>query len=131
MSQENVAVVRALFDAFGRDDLEASLALCDPDVEFSPLSAQLEGRVLRGHDAVCAWDAERRLTWQLELQADEFLDLDDRVLVHGSIRAMGLASGADVVTPVSWVLALRDAKVRSFLTFGDREAALRSVGLRE
>ena len=34
MSRENVEVLHRAFDAFRRRDLDAFLALCDPEVEF-------------------------------------------------------------------------------------------------
>jgi len=35
MSQENVELHHRTFDAFNRRDLEAFLARCDPDLEFT------------------------------------------------------------------------------------------------
>ncbi len=34
MSQENVEIVYRLVDAWNRRDLEATLALCDPEIEY-------------------------------------------------------------------------------------------------
>ena len=42
MSQENVEIVRRGFDAFNRRDLDAFLALFDPDVEFTAYAMQSE-----------------------------------------------------------------------------------------
>jgi ketosteroid isomerase-like protein len=46
MSQENVEIVRRSFTTFTRGDTALFLELLDPDVEWIPLMAALEGRVL-------------------------------------------------------------------------------------
>jgi len=43
MSQENVELVYRATDAFNRRDIDAFLALSEPDVEFIPRIAELEG----------------------------------------------------------------------------------------
>ena len=51
MSQENVELLHRAYDAFNRRDLDALLALCDPDVEFISYTMQVEGGdPYRGHD---------------------------------------------------------------------------------
>ena len=55
MSQENVEIVRRAFEAFNRRDMTAFLDLLDPDVEWVPILAVLEGRVYRGHKDVRRW----------------------------------------------------------------------------
>ena len=35
MSQANVEIVRAAFDAFERDDVNGVLSLCDPEIEIT------------------------------------------------------------------------------------------------
>jgi ketosteroid isomerase-like protein len=56
MSQENVELLHRAYDAFNRRDLDALLALCDPDVEFISYTMQVErGDPYRGHDGVRSW----------------------------------------------------------------------------
>ena len=43
MSQENVERLYRAYDAFNRRDLDASLALIDPEVELTPRIMELEG----------------------------------------------------------------------------------------
>jgi ketosteroid isomerase-like protein len=51
MSQENLELLHRAYDAFNRRDLDALLALCDPDVEFISYTMQVEGGdPYRGHD---------------------------------------------------------------------------------
>ena len=123
MPQTKAEVVLAIFDTLRRDDIEAGLALVDPEVEFIPLSANVEGRIYRGHDGVRKWDRERKETWDLEFEFFEFTEVGDALLIRGSIRATGKSSGAAVDTPVWWVMEFRNGKVRRVDTFTDAERA--------
>jgi ketosteroid isomerase-like protein len=60
MSQENVELVYRLNDAFKRRDLDAYLALCDPDVEYYSRFGEVEGGgPYRGHEGVRSWWEKR------------------------------------------------------------------------
>jgi ketosteroid isomerase-like protein len=55
MSQENVEVVRRVYDALSGRDFNTFRALHDPDIELTPLRP--EGATYRGHDGVRRyWD---------------------------------------------------------------------------
>ena len=56
MSQENVELTYRAADAFNRRDLNAFLALADPDAEFTSRIVEVEsGASPRGHDGVRRW----------------------------------------------------------------------------
>jgi ketosteroid isomerase-like protein len=56
MSEENVDLVYRAHDAFNRRDIDAFVALTDPEVELIPLNVELPGiTTYRGHDGVRAW----------------------------------------------------------------------------
>jgi ketosteroid isomerase-like protein len=55
MSQEKVEIVRQAPDAFDRDDLDAWLALRDPDYEGVPSGHWPEADAIRGREA--DWDS--------------------------------------------------------------------------
>jgi ketosteroid isomerase-like protein len=46
---------RRAYDALNRRDLDAFLALADPDVEVVSLIAEAEGAVYHGHDGIREW----------------------------------------------------------------------------
>jgi hypothetical protein len=55
MSEENVELYRRGIEAFNRRDLEAFLALADPDVIGISRVLAIEGRSYRGHDGTREW----------------------------------------------------------------------------
>jgi ketosteroid isomerase-like protein len=137
MSQENVEVARKHFEAFNRWFNEGTLDFyetLDPEVEWIPMSALLEGTRYHGHDGVRQWFKEMRRDWtSYELRPTEFRGLaDDRVLVLGSWRAQG--RGGDVLLDFSqaaWLVQYRNEKLVRLQTFTDRNQALEAAGLRD
>jgi ketosteroid isomerase-like protein len=51
MSQENVEIMRHALEAFAAADVERLLQFTDPDLEFEPHLAMLEGNY-RGHGGI-------------------------------------------------------------------------------
>jgi ketosteroid isomerase-like protein len=133
VSQENVEIVRRVFDAFNRRNIDAFLGALDPDVEWIPIMAALEGRVYRGHEGTRRWIEDLTADWEFfEPRFEEFRDLGDRVVVFGHWRARGRASAVELENqPGTWLYEVKDGKVVLMRTFTDRAEALEAVGLRE
>jgi uncharacterized protein len=132
MSPGNVEIVRRVFGAFNSRDIPAFLELLDPDVQWVPILAVLEGRVYRGHADVRRWIEDLATDWEFfEVHPEELDDLGDRVLVSGHWRARGRASGVEYNQPGTWIYELEDGRVVSMLTYTDRDEALEAAGLEE
>jgi ketosteroid isomerase-like protein len=138
MSQENVELARELFaaatSAINLGALDELNSLLDPEVEWIPINAALEGTRYRGHDGVRQWIDDMNRDWDyFEARPEDFRDLgDDRLLVLGTWRARGRSSGVELTSqPASWLLAFRDGRAVLMQTFTDRARALEAAGLRE
>ena len=137
MSQENVEVVRRTIEAYNRTYAEGTpdlYDLLDPEVEWVPMSALLEGTRYHGHDGVRQWMEEMKRDWtSFEVRPERFLDLgDDRVLTLGVWRAQG--RGGDVLLDfqqASWLFQVKGGRLVRLQTFTDRSEALEAAGLRE
>ena len=98
MSQENVEQQYRAADAFSRRDLDAFLAICDPDIELVSRHLQLEGSGhLRGHAAVRRW-WETLLTVYPEFtsEIEKVQDLGDVTVARQHFRGQGIASGVQM-----------------------------------
>ncbi|MBA2764904.1 MAG: nuclear transport factor 2 family protein, partial [Thermoleophilaceae bacterium] len=100
MSQENVEIMRRLYEAIERRDSEAVFALYDPDVEWDmsgyPYGEMLAARS-RGHAALQAFWRELYEAWgSYEHEVHELIDAGDHVVSIVTDRAQGRASGAEV-----------------------------------
>ena len=126
MSEENVEVVRRVYEGWARGDF-TRIEEFDPDIEFEMADWPHQTRVT-GIDAM--WD-----TWRATLSAwtdfrstpTEIIDFGDRVLATNLIEGRGKESGADVSADTATVWTLRDGKVVKMALYWDvalaREAA--------
>ncbi len=127
---------RALHPAFNRafeHSTSELYELLDPQAEWIPITAVLEGNSYQGHDGVRQWIEEMRRDWEVfETRPEEFRDLgDDRVLILGTWRARGRSSGVELdFQQAAWLVQCRGGKVIRLQTFTDRERALEAAGLR-
>jgi ketosteroid isomerase-like protein len=81
MSQEDVETARRGFEAFNRAFSEGDPDLyetLDPEVEWVPMSALLEGTRYQGHDGVREWLEEMKRDWaSYEVGPEEYRDLGE------------------------------------------------------
>jgi ketosteroid isomerase-like protein len=137
MSQENVETARRDFEAFNRTFAEGApdfFERLDPDIEWIPVNALLEGTTYHGHQGVRQWIEDVKRDWaEFEAKPEHFLDLgDDRVLALGTWRARG--RGGDVMLDIpqaAWLGQYRERKLIRMQTFTERSKALEAAGLRE
>jgi ketosteroid isomerase-like protein len=133
MSQENVEVVREMYEHWARGDFPASFM--DADVVHSRIGAQtpdMEGE-WRGIEAFSRAFAEYiNALSDLRIVAEEILDLDDdRVLVLSRQTAQGKLSGAPVDHQLGDLFTVRGGKVVHYVSYWDRAVAMEAVGLSE
>ncbi len=136
MSRENVELVRRIFEAVNRGDMEGAFALADPppEFEFVPsgvLIPDLSG-VQRGPEGLrrvqegflAAFD-------DVHLAVHELIDAEDQVFGSYAIQGRGRHSGAETSWDVWNVWTVRDGRVVRWQGFTDRDAALDAAGLSE
>jgi ketosteroid isomerase-like protein len=132
MSQENVEVVRQAFTAFNDRAVEELVQLSDPDCEWLPFRAQLEGMTYRGHAGVRQFVSDMDEDWEVfRIDPLEFHDRDERVMVVGRVKALGRGSGVDVDSVAGFVFELRAGRVAKIVSYSDPAAALEVMGPRE
>jgi ketosteroid isomerase-like protein len=129
MSQENVEVVRELWDAYSRGDIDRVIALSDPYVVL----VTLEEGPLYGPDAIRANYARWMEAWEEEPETtvDEVIGTGDHVLVIACFQGRGRGSGVRVEQRLYEVYTLRNGSILRVDEFTDRATALEAVGLRE
>jgi ketosteroid isomerase-like protein len=131
MSQENVEVVRQMWECFLGDNPVSGLSFCDPDIEWDGANLP-DGKVARGHEAIVEhamrW-AEMWDDWRLE--PERFIDAggDQVVLVFREIGRSD--SGLQMDERHAELYTLRDRKVVYRKGFSDPREALEAVGLSE
>ena len=140
MSQENLEVVRRVFEAEARGDIETLLALYDPDIEWdnsrSPVGdfAGTVGRVFRGRDGVQRAFREWYEAWEkVDSEVEELIDAGgEHVVSVFTYRARGRTSGAEVeFAHMAGIWTIRNGKVARVAWLPTREDALEAAGVPE
>jgi ketosteroid isomerase-like protein len=133
MSRENVELLYRAYDAFNRRDIDAFLALCDPDIEFTVLHLELEGgRSYRGHDGVRRYSENMLSVFpDFRAEADEVRDRGDVTVVGGRLRGHGTESDASFEQTYWEIWKWRHGKCIRWHTFRTEAEALEAAGLQE
>src|SRR2546429_1106199 len=128
MSQENVAVVKRVIDAFNLRDVDAIFECVNQDVEWFPaMPVTFGGGPLRGRDGIESYVREVGDTWEeYRVVAQDFRDLgDDQVLVLSQIEGRGADSGGLVDAAMGQIFDFRDGRIARVRTYLDHSEALK------
>jgi ketosteroid isomerase-like protein len=131
MSQENVELARAVFEAFNRRDFDAAMRLCHASITWRTLFS-VEADVLTGRQEIhAAWERQAEAL-DVHIELLDLTPLDEtRVLAVGTWRGRGSESGAPVEQRAAQVFTIEDGRLRSVATYATRDEALEAVGLSE
>jgi ketosteroid isomerase-like protein len=131
MSEENIEIVRRMFEDWNRRAFDSALEAVSPEVEVE-MSAQsdIDGTYL-GHDGL------RRMLrfWgafaDFRSDPEEVIPAGDAVFTTIHHRGRGKTSGVDVEMTNWQVFTLREGRIVRYRVFGSRDEALEAAGLRE
>jgi ketosteroid isomerase-like protein len=131
MSQENVQVIRGLYEAFGRGDVPMVLGQMDQSIEWNEAEnfiyadrnpyvgpqAVLEGVFMRfGSD----WDG-------FTVTPEEWLDAGDRIVVLGIYSGTHKATGRQVRAQFAHIWSMREGRVVRFQQYTDTKQFAETV----
>jgi uncharacterized protein len=131
MSQENVEVVRGVFEAWNAGDMDAVRELFDPDVMWRVAEGWPEPGPFVGREAVIRFLEQLRDTWDADTvePIGDFIDAADRVVVRYIWRGAG--HGPEANMEFTGVLTVRRGRVVFVEFFWDHAEALETLGLSE
>jgi ketosteroid isomerase-like protein len=128
---QNIASVRAAYDALARDGVEGIMPFLDEGIEWrNPEESPIAG-VWHGPQGVREWFAQAQESFaEMRFTAEDFIQLPDGrvvVLTLGVFR--GNQSGVAVEVPGAQIVTLRDGLVTRSQLYVDRHRALEAAGL--
>ena len=131
MSEENVEIVRRIYDAYLLADFETALSLIDTEVEVD-VSLRPDGEVFHGHEGV----AEALRTWTgaweaFRAEVEEIRDAGDHVIGVERQSGRGKGSGLPLARQFFAVWTVHDGKVVRIAWFLSRSEAFEAAGLSE
>ena len=135
MSQANVDAFKRALEAYNRRDTDAFLEAFDPVAEIHPLTLAMfgkQGTTYRGHEGIREFirDVEEVLPG-IQIEPLEVRDLGERIVANGRLHAQGRSSGAEVESPIAWLVGFRAGKIVRMRDFLDLQNALEAAGLTE
>jgi ketosteroid isomerase-like protein len=132
MSLENMELVERAYDAYQRGDVDALVALHDPECEIHSIIGGVEGGVgYRGHEGVRRyWNdiVEAFEDWRPE--AKEVQDHGDKLIVRIRVWGRGRDSGVSFDGDELWqALRTRNGLAFWWATYRTEAEALEALGL--
>jgi len=135
MSEENVEIVRRVYEAAASRNGDAVLDLYDPDVELDATRLGLVSsseELYHRHEGLRSLFREWHEAWgSIEYSYEELIDAGDQVVSVVTRHARGRASGIEVERPFALLWTVREGKVARLVWFLDRAEALEAAGLSE
>ena len=134
MSQQNVEIVRRLYEHWARGDFSAP-GFFDPDVVYSRIGTETPGMEgeWRGLEAMSAATREYfHGLLDIRIEAERIIDLgDDRVLVLTRQTGHGKLSGVPFEHELADLMTLKNGKIVVMAAYWHRAEGLEAAGLSE
>jgi ketosteroid isomerase-like protein len=132
VSDADVEVVRAVFDAYLRGDEPAMLELVAPDVVVTQFPDQIDVRDYHGHEGLRQVMADWIGTWaDWSIELLDAREADGLVLARAFQRGRGKGSGVPMQSEVAFLFTLRGGAIARWQMFRSEREALKAVGLEE
>jgi len=132
MSEDNVALVRGIYDAFAAGDVAGLLGRMSPDMVWNEAEnfPYADGNPYRGHDAILGgvfariggeWDG-------FSAVPHEYLDAGDTIVVLGRYGGTCKATGRAIDAQMAHVWRVADGMVTAFQQYVDTLQVARATG---
>jgi ketosteroid isomerase-like protein len=133
VSQENVEIVNALYDAFARGGFDAAADYWDPSMDYRAIEGAVdEAGVLQGLEAYGSYIEDWIQAFgELRVEPEELIDAGDQVVVVAHLTGRMKASDALVDMRLAIVYTVRNGKIVRGREYATRAEALKAVGLEE
>jgi ketosteroid isomerase-like protein len=132
MSQENVRIVRRIYEAYARGDTSAILALVDPGIRFYDRPNRPGATVYEGREGLLRFaQSDQEVFDNMHYEPVEFIDAGEYVLVRNRQTGRGKASGLPVEEEIVNAWKLRAGTPVEMRVFSDEGEARAALGIDE
>jgi ketosteroid isomerase-like protein len=131
MSQENVEIVRSIYEAVNLDDWDAAFRDQHPDVEMTTPPG-LNAGTYRGREEIEGfWQGLITAFETVAVEPEEYFESGDQVVVFLKTRAQPKGSSAEIEVRNGHLWTIQVGKVVSMRLFPKPKEALEAAGLSE
>jgi uncharacterized protein len=132
MSQQNVEVVRACYDAWAAGELARLPEFLDPEVVWEAIENAPDAGTYRGYEGVRAYMEDWLEDFDiLGMNFEEVIDAEGRLVIVQRGSATGKGSGLETEIHYAVVYTFRDGKLFRVKEYRSRAEALEAAGLRD
>jgi ketosteroid isomerase-like protein len=132
MSQENVEIVKRIFDSWATGDFRVGLADLDPDVVFVVRHPFPEAVEAVGPDEIEEYMRRFLDNWEsYAVEARDLQAVGDIVLADAIQHGEGKASGIEMAQSFFMLFTFRGGKIVQIESILERDKALEAAGLQE
>jgi uncharacterized protein len=132
MSQENVEIVRSIYEAFNRGDWDAVFRDLHPDFELTTPARGLDAGTFRGREEGQGYWEDFFAPYEaVTVEPEEFFERGEQLVVFVRTRLRPKGSGAEFEVQTGHLWTFRDGTAVSLRLFPEHEEALEAAGLRE
>jgi len=132
MSQENVEIVRGVYERWSEGDFRAGVDLLDPHVVLVLRPEFPDAGTYSGIEAVMAYTRGLLEPWtHFTMEAEEIVAAGDSVLADVHQRGVGSTSGVPTELRYFMLWSFRGRKVIRIESFREHGEALEAAGLEE
>jgi ketosteroid isomerase-like protein len=132
MSQENIEIVRGVYDGWFCGDVTSALRYLDPEIVWEAIADAPDAGTYRGH-AGCRRYMEDWLGDfdMLSMDFEEVIGAEDRLVIAQCARTKGKGSGIETELRYAVAYQLRSGKIVEIKEFRTKTEALGAAGLQE
>jgi uncharacterized protein len=132
MSQENMAVIRSIYEAFNRGDWEAVFRDLPADFELTTPTRGLDAGRFRGREGGQAyWEDFFGPYEAVTVEPEEIFESGDQVVVFVRVRLQPKGSTAEMEVLIGHLWTFQHGTAVSLRLFPEHEKALEAAGLSE
>ena len=130
MSQENVEIVRRIYERLNRGDAEGVVELCDDDFLMDMTERVFNPDTYRGPDGIRRfWEGVRDAWESYHWDVEETRIAGDSVVAMLHCQGQSRKGGPTVDWRVAWLWKLRRGRAVSLRFYRDQAEALEAAGL--
>lgn len=132
MPGNNVDLVRASFEAFGRGDFDEAFAAYDPAVQWHTADDEPDSQTYSGLPALRRFVEHLADPWTDRfgpaVKFEDFIDCGDWVVAPWSAVLHGHGSGIEMPVAETYAVLVQDGRIRRVEEYRTVEQALKAVG---
>lgn len=132
MTQQNVDLIRSIYEAFASGDIPGVVARMSPEIVWNEAEnfPYADNNPYRGPEAILTGVFGRIATdWQdFTATPEEFLGCGDTVVVLGRYRGKSTATGKEINAQLAHVWRVHDGKAADFQQYTDTLQVARAIG---